>query len=208
MTSPKSQLNKTLREFYARPVAKVSSELLFSIFAVIFFAVFAIRPTLLTMSNLIKEIDDKKTLSQKLTEKIASLSTVQTQYLAAQNQLIVLDQAIPSDPDLSTALLLIEKVASEHNIAILSAEAKTLPKADPAGTNFSQKTRLSKPITFAITGSYPDIAAFVEGIRNLQREMVVEAVSFTLSDSFGKRRLNANIIISVEYFGVSPGVGN
>ncbi len=208
MTTKRNEIAQNLREFYAKPVAKVSSELLFSIFAVIFFAVFAIRPTILTMSNLIKEIDDKQALEQKLVEKIASLSTVQRQYLDAQNRLGVLDKAIPSSPELDNALLLVEKVASDNNIAILTAVAKDVPKEDPANTPFSQKVRLSKPITFTVTGTYPDIAKFVEGIRSLQREMVVESVSFALTDSLGKKRLNSTIIISVQYFGLSDDAAN
>ncbi|CAN5288213.1 hypothetical protein BH10PAT2_BH10PAT2_0460 [soil metagenome] len=202
MNTKRNQVAQTLREFYAKPVAKVSSELLFSIFAVIFFAVFAIKPTILTMSNLIKEIQDKQILEQKLTEKIASLSTVQRQYLDAQDRLVVLDKALPSSPELETALLLVEKVASENNIAIVNAEAKVVPTEDPVGTEFSQKVRLSKPISFTVAGTYPDIAKFVEGIRNLQREMIVESVSFGLTDSQGKKRLTAVVIISVQYFGL------
>lgn len=203
MNTKKNQVAQTLRDFYAKPVAKVSSELIFSIVAVIFFAAFAIRPTLLTMSNLIKEISDKEELSEKLGQKIAALSTVQREYLETQDRLAVLDTALPSSPQLDMALLLIEKVASENNIAITAVEAKEVPKQDPETVTFNQKTRLSKPLTVTVTGNYPDIAKFVEGIRNLQREMVVESVSFGLTDSQGKKRLSAQIIISVQYFGLT-----
>ncbi len=201
MTPKKNQLTQTLLQFYERPVAKVSSEVLFSIFAVIFFAIFAIRPTILTMSDLIKEIDDKTALEQQLTQKIAALSTVQTQYLNEQNRLVVLDKALPSTPDFEGALLLIEKVASDHNLAIVTVEAKEIPQPDPATIDFSQKTRLSKPILVTVTGTYPDIAQFVDGIRNLQREIVVESVSFSLSDAQGKKRLTSTVVLSLQYFG-------
>jgi len=204
MTQKKNKLTQTLLQFYAKPVAKVSSELLFSIFAVIFFAVFAIRPTVVTMSDLIKEIDDKQALEEKLTQKIAALSTAQAQYLSEQNRLIVLDKALPSNPDLEGALLVIEKVASEHNLVILNMEAKEVPHQDPAATQFSQKVRLSKPLLLTVTGTYPDIAQFVEGIRNVQREMVIESVSFSLNDTQGKKRLAANIVLNLQYFGLPP----
>lgn len=202
MSTKKNQLTQTLLMFYDRPVAKVSSELIFTVLAVIFFAVFAIRPTLLTMSTLIKEIDDKNTLNQQLIQKIASLSTVQTQYLNSQERLKVLDTALPSSPNLLNAVLLIEKVASDNNLAILSLEDKQVPKEDPPGTLFEQKVRLSTPIKVVVTGSYPAISQFVEGLRNLRREMVVESVSFSLSDGAGKKQLAANVVISVQYFGL------
>ncbi len=206
MTSRRSQITTTLLQFYEKPVAKVSSELLFSIFAVIFFAVFAIRPTILTMSDLIKEINDKQALEDQLTQKIAALSTVQTQYLNEQERLKVLDAALPSTPDLQGALLLIEKTASENNIAILEMEAKEVPQQDPTTIDFSKKARLSKPLLINITGTYPDIAQFVEGIRNLRREMVIESVSFTLADAQGKKQLSAKVTVSLQYFGVQSSV--
>ncbi len=104
--------------FYQRPVAKVSLELFFSIGAVLFFAVFAIRPTLLTMSDLIKELEDKRNLDQQLSQKIAALSTAQASFLGAQNRLVVLDEAIPTSPQFIYSLKLLEKVASDNRLVI------------------------------------------------------------------------------------------
>ena len=73
----RQQLTNTLVEFYNQPIAKVSLELFLSIVAVIFFAIFAIRPTLLTMSDLIKELQEKEVLNEKLSQKTAALSSVQ-----------------------------------------------------------------------------------------------------------------------------------
>jgi hypothetical protein len=69
----RTQLMSALNDFYHKPVAMVSLELFLSIGAVVFFAIFAVRPTLLTMADLIKEIEDKRALDQQLQQKIASL---------------------------------------------------------------------------------------------------------------------------------------
>ena len=69
-------------------MAKASVELFLSILrhpcSLLFFS---IRPTLLTMSDLIKEIQDKENLDKQLSQKIASLSTVQPLYLRLQDQI-------------------------------------------------------------------------------------------------------------------------
>src|SRR5258708_18911937 len=98
MATRQAQLNQALFQFYDRPVAKVSMELVFSVVMVIVFAVFAIRPTLVTMANLSKEIQDKKDLKDQLGQKAAALNTLQAQYLALQNRLPVLDNALPTTP--------------------------------------------------------------------------------------------------------------
>ncbi len=74
-TNKRSQLTTTLLQFYDKPIAKVSLELFFTVAAVIVFALFAIRPTLSTMGKLIKELEDKQALNQKLAQKVAALST-------------------------------------------------------------------------------------------------------------------------------------
>ncbi len=202
MASKNIELTKTLLQFYDKPVAKVSLELVFSILTVIFFALFAIRPTLLTMSDLIKEIEDKRALDLKLKQKAASLSSVQGEYAALQDRLIVLDQAIPPTPRFEEALAIIEKVASEQKIAISSIQAKEVPKEDDGGVSFSQKVRVSRPVSVTVVGDYPSIRQFTQALRETQRTMTVDSIVFTLAEERGKRRLRATITISIHYFGV------
>ena len=68
-TNRKKQLASLLEQFYHNPVAKVSLELFLTIGLVVFLALFAIKPTLLTMSDLVKEIEDKRELETQLSKK-------------------------------------------------------------------------------------------------------------------------------------------
>jgi hypothetical protein len=113
MTKKQRQLSETLLSFYNQPVARVSIELFLTVGTVVFFAIFAIRPTLVTMSNLIKELEEKRTLDAQLSEKIAGLSSAQTQYLLQQPRLALLDEAIPLQPQFYEALTMIERSASD-----------------------------------------------------------------------------------------------
>jgi len=90
MAQDKQQLIRILDRFYHNPVAMVSFELFLSIAAILFFAVFAIRPTLLTMSDLIKEIEDKRKLDSQMEQKVAALSSAQESFLAVQDRIAVL----------------------------------------------------------------------------------------------------------------------
>src|SRR6185369_11396375 len=136
-TSRRSQLTTTLLQFYDKPIAKVSLELFFTITAVIVFALFAIRPTLQTMGTLIKELDDKKALNLKLAQKVAALSTAQTQYEAVKERIPILDEALPSTPQFEDALLIIEKLASESQLTIVNLQAKEVPKEPDPNTDVS-----------------------------------------------------------------------
>lgn len=202
MNTRQQQINRTLSQFYDKPVAKVSLELFFTITAVVFFALFAIRPTLVTMSDLVKEIHDKEELNQRLAQKIAALSTVQGEYLSLQDRLGVLDEAIPSSPKFDEALAIIEKIASDQKLTMISLEAKEIPKEQEANIDFSQEVRLNKVVTASFIGDYPSIRQFVDTLQQARREISVDSIVFVISDERGKKRLRANITMSVHYFGV------
>ena len=196
-------LQSTLVQFYNKPVAKVSLELFLSVGTVVFFAIFAIRPTLLTMSDLIKEIEDKRAHDQKLQQKIASLSSVQTIYNTLENRLYLLDEAIPSQPEFEKVLKIIEKVASDQQVVISNIQVKQIPKIAPDDVQFNKKTRIALPINISIVGDYQSIKNFVQQIINLRRSLIVDSIIFTVSEERGIKKLNANITINMQYFGIT-----
>lgn len=204
MTKDK-EITSTLMDFYNKPVARVSLELFLSILAVIFFALFAIKPTLETMTSLIKELEDKKELDLQLGQKIASLASVQSQYLASKNELVVLDEALPSSPELIKTLKIIEKVASETKLVITSLKISELPPEKPNQTSTSGKfVKKSYHSSVTVEGDYQSIREFVERIQLSRKVLVTEAIDFSLSDSQGTKRLIATITISSHYFSSQP----
>ncbi|NCO12682.1 hypothetical protein GW926_04090 [Candidatus Pacearchaeota archaeon] len=201
MPTKREQLTRTLNEFYQRPVARVSLELFLTVGAIIFFAVFAIRPTLVTMSDLVKEIEDKRDLDQKLTQKIASLSTAQTTYLEVQDRLYLLEQAYPSTPDFIFAIKIIEKIASDRNILIDTLSVPEIPKEVDPELPFSKLSNNSFPLSLSLTGDYNQIRLFVEDLLTYRRSFVTDTVIFATSEERGQKKLRASITLSVPYFG-------
>jgi Tfp pilus assembly protein PilO len=177
MPTQREKITNTLNDFYQKPVARVSLELFLSVFAVVFFAIFAIRPTLVTMSDLVKEIEDKKDLDQKLTQKIASLSTAQTSYLDVQERLYLLVQTLPSTPDLVHSVKIIEKLAVDRGVLIDSLTIS------------------------ALSGEYEDIRDFVQDLISYRRLFVTDTVIFSTSEERGQKKLRVNISLSIPYFG-------
>lgn len=202
--SRSKQLTTTLLQFYDKPIAKVSLELFFTIAAVIIFALFAIRPTLQTMGDLVKELEDKRALNQRLAQKVAALSTAQTQYQSLLERVAILDQAIPPTPRFEEALLIIEKIASESQLTIVSLQAKEVPKEPDTDVPFSQKSRVSRPIVLVVTGDYPRIRSLVENLQANQRTLTVDTVVFTIIEQRSRKVLQATITINVPFFAFDP----
>jgi len=191
-----------LMQFYDRPIAKVSLELFFTVSAVIVFALFAIRPTMQTMGKLIKELDDKKMLNQKLAQKVAALSTAQSQFGTIMERVSILDQAIPLSPKFEQALLIIEKVASESQLTIINLQAKEVPK-EPDPTvyiPFNQTSRTTRPIVLTVTGDYPAIRQLIENLQSQRRALIVDTVVFSITEQRGRKVLQATITVNVPFY--------
>lgn len=197
------QLSATLLAFYNQPIARVSLELFLTIGTVVFFALFAIRPTLLTMSNLIKELEDKRTLDTRLSEKIASLSTAQTQYIQLEPRLTLLDQAIPLQPQFYEAIAMIEKSASDNTLVLSDLTLQTIP---PEVVTEDAKLQKRQFLSFRVTveGSYDSIKAFVTQLQGWRRLFTVENIIFSVEEERQQRKLEAILTIYAYYYGADP----
>lgn len=201
MNKRSQQLSVTLGEFYQKPVAKVSLELFLSIGLITLLAVFAIQPTIMTMTNLIKEIDDKTTLNEQLKKKVAALQTAQTVYAKVESQLPLLQEAVPPQPELVRALKIIEKLATEHGVVISAVSSKTIPPEKKSDTLTPVRNNL--PLTVTVTGDYPGIRAFTTSLLKSRRTFVIDTINFSLLENRDERSLFAVITINAPYYGES-----
>lgn len=202
MSSKSQQISTALYSFYKKPVAKVSLELFVSVLAIIFFSVFAIRPTLNTMAKLVKEIEDKKELEQQLQRKIAALATAQDEYQRSKEKIVLLDQAIPTQPLLVTSLKVIEKIAAENNVVINGVKVSDIPEEKPPTTlNAEKLSRIDLYLSLVMIGDYPSIRNFIGALHQYRRSMIVEEVKFSTDGNITTKFLRANLSIRLPYFG-------
>jgi hypothetical protein len=183
-------------------MASVSLELLLSIGLVLFLGIFAIQPTLMTMSDLIKEREDKIKLSEQLEKKTAALQTAQIVYTQIQSQLPYLDEAIPQQPELVKSLKILEKLATENNVIVSNISVPEIPDEKAAIDSKVPVARVDLPVSVSISGDYLAIRAYVEALQNSRRSFVIDTVGFALQENRGQKKLSANITVAVPYLGV------
>jgi Tfp pilus assembly protein PilO len=206
ITKYQQQLSSALQNFYQKPVARVSVELLLSIGLVMFLAVFAIRPTLLTMSNLIKEIDDKTVLNNQLATKVAALNTAQAEFLSFEDKLPILDQAISSNPDLVYSLKVLEKLAADNRVIISGMTISELPQEEVSDQPFNTRVLNTMPISINLVGDYISLRNFTEAIRSNRHSYMIESISFDLDQDGETKSLRALLTVSLPYYGAPTGV--
>lgn len=186
----KTLLQMELNRFYEKPVTRVAAGLVLSILCIAFFAVAAIKPTLETMAQLIKQIEEKKEVDQKLTVKINALSTGQRELTQKSQAASVIDTAIPATPDYDTLLLVIEKLATEHGILLTGFTATSVPLERSQTISPTEAGTLeSLPFTLSAAGSYEQLIAFVRDLQNLQRIILIDRFDITRTHQDQESRL-------------------
>ncbi|NCN83215.1 MAG: type 4a pilus biogenesis protein PilO [Candidatus Pacebacteria bacterium] len=197
-STKQKQLRNTLTSFYNNPVARVSLEVFLSLGLVIFLGLFAVQPTLITMSNLIQEIEEKRELSQQLTQKVAALSTAQSELAALQPQLALLEEAVPSEANVVKILKIIEKLATENKVIITTASLPQVP--EPSASSSAEQTQQDLAVQVVVTGDYPAIRQFAESISASRRILHIESINFVLNDKRGTKSLSASLQLSAPYY--------
>ena len=126
---------------------------------------------------------------------------MQSQYNNWSERAVVLDQAFPSSPQLISVLKIVEKIASDNKLAIVSMQVTQLPKDVDPNIDPVKLNRLIYPISVTVVGDYPSIRQFISDIQNSRRVISTDTITFNTKDKADKRRLSATIILTAHYFG-------
>lgn len=96
---------------------KMFLELILSISTLIIFALFALRPTILTIIELVKQIQAKEELITLMDSKIEDLSRAQSNYYTYQSGIQSLSQAIPTGAKPDDVIYQLQGVVLQNSAA-------------------------------------------------------------------------------------------
>jgi Tfp pilus assembly protein PilO len=152
-------------------------ELSLTLLVISFFLFFAIKPTLVIIAGLTKEIKDKEEVSQKLQTKIASILSAQQEYSLNQDRFYLVDQALPETPDFPLLILAMQKEATSAGVAI---ESISITKIEiKSASNQPNSSIPNFEFTSSVTGNYSNLKQFLSQIENLRRVVNFDQVSFS-----------------------------
>lgn len=210
-----------------QPKIHIYTAAIFSFLAISLFGWYAIRPTLQTILFLQKEIADDKIVNQKMEEKITSLIQAQATFQSMQQALPLLYEALPQDPSVVNVLGQLRNLAQTTQAslsAVTIASAPVVPKIlEPTksektpplatksplsttkiGTLVSRKI-VDVPTSITLSGPYPSIDAFLNGLISMRRIMTVDSVSIktdsdaTARSNYGENALQLVLKLNVHY---------
>lgn len=163
-----------IRFLYQKKQARVYTGIVLSILTVAFFGFFAIRPTLVTISGLLKEIKDKREVVAQMDQKINNLAKAQANYNQISNRLYLINQSLPQDPDLS---LLIKQVEALARISSVNLDSVRFDKTNLQG-EVEKKEEQKVGFSLALSGSYQNLKQFLNSLDTLRRVILIESFAF------------------------------
>lgn len=164
----------SISTLYRRKKARVYTELVLTILTVCFFLFFAIKPTLVTITGLIKTLKDQQLVAQKLEEKINSLNLAQSQYNSVQADLLLIDESVPLQPQAATLIKQVETLGRYSGVTIEGIQFSQI--------NLREELPSSKqePVGFsiAVSGDYQNLINFLKNISSLRRVILIDNFGF------------------------------
>lgn len=176
-----------VKDLYQYPVAKASLALILTLLTISFFGLFAIKPTIINIGKLIKEIKDLRQVNQTLEKKITSLNQAQKTYAEITDNLYYLDWALPKGADFN-------RFASEISLLIFNNKLVT-PSASFGEFELISNEKEEQILKFRLTlaGKFIDIKSFLRDLENLDRIVKIGSVSFSTKTEISGSQVQAVI---------------
>lgn len=160
---------------YKKKKARVYTGIILSIFTIAFFGFFAIRPTLVTIGGLLKEIKDKREVVAQMDQKINNLNKAQTNYTRIEKDLDLVNESLPLDPDLPILIKQLESLARLSSVAIESVRFEKTNLQGEIETEEGQASGFS----VTLVGDYKNLKDFLSSLDTLRRIISVKSFGFT-----------------------------
>ncbi|MDD3679871.1 MAG: hypothetical protein PHX72_03400 [Candidatus Shapirobacteria bacterium] len=176
-----------------------------AVFLIAFFVIFAIRPTVITIAELLAEIKAREELNQQLENKIKQIFAAQKLYNQIYDRTYLLDQALPSNPRFAYFSQSLEsnRISADLGLNTLNYSSIVLTEKTPPKTI---KENQEFKFTTGLIGYYPNLRSFLENIFNQRRIIYID--SLKVSQGKNKQTMAENLPLVITVNGKTFYLGN
>lgn len=192
-----SRYFKSIADKYQKqPVVRTGIELLLTLLTISFFAVFAIRPTVLTIARLVSDVRSQTQIKRQLDEKLGNIRIAQSTASREEGRLAFLDQSLPLGPKPDQLARQIEGLSGSHNLILESLSIGKLPLYDTRSPSFPKTSGKysSFEVSFLVAGNFTNTHEFLKDLEDLRRIISLTSISYGPSSKEGE---NGVIILAV-----------
>lgn len=172
-------------------------EILLSLGTIAFFAILALRPTALTIAQLLQEVSSKEETLAKLDEKIENLQTAETVYTQQRTNISLLEEAVPEEPLPEIYVRQLEGLSQNHSLTILGitiGEVTLVGQEDETKRAREELAALPQgagevSFSISVSGSYENLSSFLSDLENLRRPAKLDQITLTATETEEGQRL-------------------
>lgn len=189
---------------------RIFLEIILSLVAISFFGLFALRPTFLTIAQLIKEIKNKEETLVKMDLKIGNLQTAQKVLEEEAGKISILESSIPIVPQPDIFVRQIEGLASKNSVKIMGISVNGIVIKGNQTPNTDQKSSEVSPLpdgangmgfSLSATGNYQNLISFIGNFQFLKIPVKIDILGINISKTEGGNILSFIITGRVPYLG-------
>jgi len=180
------------RIYNQKPELRAFLEVILTLTAISILGAFALRPTILTIIDLTKQIEAKKEVIDKMDQKIANTKVAQENYSLDEAQIGLLESAVPDGPSPEGLVRQMEGLANSEGVTILGSSISDIylvgkPEKEKSNTDkdltaFPSGVKDMK-FTITISGGYLDTKRFIEHLEFLRRPVKLDSINMTAQKS-------------------------
>lgn len=163
-----------LQQRFKKPVLQASLGLVGTLLLIAALGVLVLRPTLLTISSLIKEIQDEEKLVVALDNKFRALTTVGGLLEEMKQDLPRIDWAVPHDHEFEIFAKEVEILAKEKRLAAVEISQAGF---DLVGENTGSGGERFLEVGVTVDGSEEAVRDFLADLIRMDRLVVVKSVN-------------------------------
>lgn len=184
-------------------------EILLSLATISFFTFFALRPTLITIAELYKNIQSKEETIVKMDTKIQNVSSAQNIFDSESPRIPLAQSSIPDNPTPEALVRQIEGLAVDSSVnllgvsigqVVLAGEEKKVPVSEG---DIAPLPEGARALTFSVSvsGPYPSLSRFLTELESLRRPIKIDASGLTSSKTEEGNKLVLLVSGRVPYLG-------
>jgi len=162
-------------------------EIILSLSTITVFLLFALKPTVITIINLLQQIKEREATLSSLTQKVADLQVAGG--LLEQNRRFIpdIDTAIPTSPNPDTLSGQILGLSVKDSVDILGFSVDQVTLVGTAAPKGSSGLKLlpgnanEMPFSLSVKGSFPNLILFIKDFENLRITKVIDTLGVNSS---------------------------
>lgn len=197
---------KISRVYQEKPGVRMGIELALTLLAISFFIIFAIRPTLESITARISEIRTQEEVREKLDKKIKNLQAARKTWINIKDKLYLLDQALPSTPSPEVFIQQIESAALLSGTPLSKISFNQMVLFGQQQSKQEQKTEKTLKLpdnietisaTISTEGRYNNTLNFIKILEELRRVNIITSLNISKEK---EGTLKTNILVQVPYY--------